>query len=173
MNMNTHTHTHTHIKMTVYDWIIEVGSFMALLYSFRPLLFFKSLGDTKIPIHYNIYGQVDGWGDREFLLLLPLLALVFYIGFSILSKHYKKFNYPVKVTAQNASSVYKLGARMMRHLKFFIILIFAYINNVSLSISMGNKNSLNGFVIIFLICSSLIIVFFFSIKIVKLRKSDI
>lgn len=173
MNMNTHTHTHTHIKMTVYDWIIEVGSFMALLYSFSPLLFFKSLGDTKIPIHYNIYGQVDGWGDRGFLLLLPLLALVFYIGFSILSKHYKKFNYPVKVTAQNASSVYKLGSRMMRHLKFFIILIFAYINNVSLSISMGNKNSLNGFVIIFLICSSLIIVFFFSIKIVKLRKSDI
>jgi hypothetical protein len=46
--------------------------------------------------------------------LFSLLALFFYVGLSFLERFYHKFNYPVKVTENNATTLYKLALGALR-----------------------------------------------------------
>lgn len=156
-------------RLSIWGWVIEICTIVALLLTFRPLCYFNHLNDIVIPNHYNILGHVDGWGDRFFLFLLPLLSLIFYVVFFILGKrYYKKLNYPIKITDQNASSIYKLGTRTMQYLSLFTISLFAYINNTSLAIAIGEKHNLNIFIVIGLICGLL---FAIVVQCIKMKKN--
>lgn len=116
-------------KRTLYDWILEVSSLIALVFALLPLFFYGDIGeDQLIPIHYNAHGEIDGWGDRSYLWNISLLTALFYAGFTILERYYKKFNYPIEITPDNANSLHRLGVRLMRHLKLLTTLMFAYIN---------------------------------------------
>lgn len=127
------------LKKTCYDRVSEALSILSVAAAFFPLLFYKQLGDGNIiPIHYNSAGEIDGWGSRCVLWILPLLALLFYIGFSFLEKYYKKWNYPIKITTGNAASVYRASVCLMRRLKLFCLIAFAYLNNSSLAVASGH-----------------------------------
>ncbi|MDR1056481.1 MAG: DUF1648 domain-containing protein [Prevotellaceae bacterium] len=152
-------------KRTTYDWILETVSVLALLWSFCPLLFYGRLDDeTLIPIHYNLDGEIDGWGERYFLWIIPLIALVFYIGLSVFEKYYKRSNYPYKTTEKNANYLYRQRVQLSRHLKFFSILIFAYLNNSSYAIATGNGSGLSKFIMIFLMAGLFISLIFFYVR---------
>jgi len=131
----------TYKKKTTYDKILEIVAIAALLGSFCPLLFYNTIAtDAVFPIHYNIDGEVDGWGGRSNLWSMPLIALAFYIGLSILQKYPKIYNYPCKVTAKNADYLYRMGVQLMRHIKVCVIIIFAYASN-DMYIGAINKSS--------------------------------
>ena len=152
-------------KRTTYDWILEIVSVLALLWSFYPLLFYGRLSDeTLIPIHYNLAGEIDGWGGRYFLWIIPLIALVFYIGLSVFEKYYKRSNYPYKVTEENANHLYRQRVRLSRHLKVFSLLIFAYLNNSSYAIAVGKGAGLSKFIMIFLMAGLFLSLIFFYLK---------
>jgi len=130
-----------HRKKTTYDKILEIVAVAALLVSFCPLLLYHTIHpDDVFPTHYNIAGEIDGWGGRSSLWLIPLIGLAFYIGLSILQKYPKIYNYPCKVTEQNANYLYRMGVQLMRHVKACFMIILAYANN---DMYMGaiNKNS--------------------------------
>ena len=115
-----------------YDRILEILSGASFIWALYPLLYWDELADTAIPIHFDIRGTADGWGGRSYLLILPIVAAVLFTGLSISEKYYKKFNYPVKVSDHNRNTLYRLGVRMMRHIKLEITFMFACINNLSL-----------------------------------------
>ncbi|MEG1635259.1 MAG: DUF1648 domain-containing protein [Rikenellaceae bacterium] len=157
-------------KCSKSNLIIEALSLFSLLLTFAPLFFYNSLCAGKpIPIHYNINGEIDGWGSSSFLFYLALLALVTYVFFSVIPKFPKFFNYPVKVTTDNAKQLSALATGMLLRLKFLVILMFAYINNISVYIAMGNDANFNVFVL-----SAFMIVIFatvavFFMKMMKLK----
>ncbi|MCL2510617.1 MAG: DUF1648 domain-containing protein [Bacteroidales bacterium] len=96
-----------HQSKTTYDKIVEVVAVAALLCAFYPLLFYNSIDSNALfPTHYNFAGEVDGWGDRTSLWIMPLIALVFYVGLSIVQKYPKIMNYPCKITEQNVDYHY-------------------------------------------------------------------
>lgn len=144
------------LKKTCYDRVSEALSAISLVAVFIPLLFYNQLGEGNIiPVHYNSAGEIDAWGNRSSLWILPLLALLFYIGFSVLEKYYKRWNFPIKITVGNAASVYRAGVSLVRRLKLFFLLIFAYLNNSSLAVALGydirwNRYILTGFLFILL-----------------------
>lgn len=152
-------------RRTVYDWVIEIISLASLLWSCYPLLFYNKLSnDVMIPIHYNLKGEIDGWGGRDFLWILPLIAIVLYIGLTLIEKNHKNANYPFKVTKENADFIYRLRIRLYRHLKLFSVLIFSYLNNSSYAIAIGNESDLNKFVMLFLMGGAFMSVAIFYIK---------
>lgn len=117
------------LERTRYDRMIEALSLLALASSVIPLFFYTELGPgVRIPVHFNHAGEIDGWAGRSFLWQLPLLSAVFYIGLTWWEKRYKRFRYPFRVdpSAPYAQPVYRLGVRMMRHLKLFLLLIFRF-----------------------------------------------
>src|SRR5665647_1280270 len=82
---------------------------------------------NTVPIHFNGAGDADGWGSRYVLIILPLLALVLFIGLSVISKYPYKFNYLVEITEENARKQYTNGRLLVSWLKLEIVLLFGYI----------------------------------------------
>lgn len=156
---------HTKPKRSIYFWILEIATLLSLIWCFYPLLHYNTLINTTIPIHYDINGEVNAWGSRSFLWFLPLLSLAMYIGISVLEKYYPKLNYPVKVTPENAVPLYRLTLSLLRHVKFFVILLFAYINNASLT----NEAGLNKLILWILVADIFIQLFIHIIKMLRLE----
>lgn len=81
-----------------------------------------------IPRHFNHEGKPDAYGSKYTMMLLPLLAIGSYIVFNFLYKRPHIFNYPVKITEENAERQYTLALEMMSALNAGIILSFFYIS---------------------------------------------
>jgi uncharacterized membrane protein len=80
-----------------------------------------------MPIHYNTSGEADGWGSKYVLIILPLVALALFIGFSILAKFPHKFNYLVQITTENAHNQYLNARLLLSWINLEIVLLFSYI----------------------------------------------
>ena len=156
-----------HQKRTTYDKILEIAAIVALLGACYPLLFYGTIdSNTLIPIHYNFAGEVDRWGDRSVLWIFPPIALLFYIGLSMLQKYPHTYNYPSKVTKENADYLYKMGVQLMRHIKVLTIFILAYLNNNTYTVAIGRGTGPNEYILYALIAGILLLVIIYSIKMV-------
>jgi uncharacterized membrane protein len=80
-----------------------------------------------IPIHYNAAGEADGFGDKTTILALPSIATLLFLGLTALNQHPHVFNYPSKITQENALIHYTNATRMIRVLKLVIVFIFGMI----------------------------------------------
>lgn len=150
-----------HIKISENNRIVEILSFLALLGVFFPLFFLSKMGEGEVlPIHFNIMGKADDWGVREFLWFLPLISVVIYTGLSFLGR------YSRKLKKQNGTT----RANLLCYMKLFVLLIFAYINNVSYLIATEKMVNLNSAVIIILLGGLFFTVLVFAIKIKKTTK---
>lgn len=159
------------LERTRYDWLLEILSLISLVVAFIPVLYYEQLGEGNIlPIHYNVSGEIDGWGDRSYILIFLLVATVFYIALSICERFYTKFNIPFKVTSNNATPVYKCCIRLVRHIKLVCIATFAYINITSLAIAMGKGNNLNKYVMMLLVLAMLALVVAYYIKLLTYKE---
>jgi uncharacterized membrane protein len=96
------------------------------------------LPDT-IPTHFNLKGEVDGYGNKSEILYLPVLATILVTLLSYLSKYPQIFNYPVKITQENASFQHKNAVNMIGTLKFSLVIVFSLITYMSY------RNALNGY----------------------------
>jgi uncharacterized membrane protein len=63
---------------------------------------FSSL-PAEIPTHFNIQGAVDRYGSKNTILFLPLLSLIIVCGLIFLTRFPHTFNYPTKITPENAA----------------------------------------------------------------------
>jgi uncharacterized membrane protein len=62
------------MKLTKYDWLsiaITVLLFASAIYAYPTL-------PDKIPIHWNAFGQVDGWGAPQTIFLFPVIVALVY-----------------------------------------------------------------------------------------------
>ena len=80
-----------------------------------------------IPTHYNGAGQVDGFGGKGYIFTWPLIATFLFTGLTILNKFPHVFNYPTNITADNALRKYTNATRLIRYLKFIIVIVFGLI----------------------------------------------
>lgn len=81
----------------------------------------------RIPSHFGVDGHPDGWSGKGSLLFLPILAVLFYTGLTLLERFPWIYNYPVEITEQNAAAQYKLSRLLLEWGKFAIITVFLYI----------------------------------------------
>jgi hypothetical protein len=157
---------------TFYDWVLEILSMVFLIASFYPLFHIGKLNDV-IPVHFNIYGEADGWGNRNTLCVIPLIAVIMYILLSGVEKYYKKFNYPVNpVKFKNekiTNTLYRMGIRLIRHLKLFAIMFFCYLSNVMFEVAVNKDDRLNMLALYLWLVGVLIMLLFFAIKMFRLK----
>jgi len=81
----------------------------------------------RIPTHFDLAGKPNGWGSPSSLLLLPVLALVLYLGMTLVSRFPSTFNYPVRVTAENRPRLQALSLEMIAWLKVELVCLFTWI----------------------------------------------
>jgi uncharacterized membrane protein len=114
------------IEMTISDKVVELIGWLTLLAIWILTITSYSNLSEIIPIHYNAAGQIDGFGEKANILILPLYATVFFVGLTILNKFPHIFNYPIKITQGNALTQYTNMTKMFRYLKLVIVLMFGF-----------------------------------------------
>lgn len=115
------------IKTTSTDIVIEILGWgvMGFLWWLAASNYY-SLPDT-IPVHFNAAGEVDRMGGKTSILILPVVVTVLFIGLTILIRHPHNFNYPVKITGENAYRQYSNAVMLLRVLKLIIVVVFTAI----------------------------------------------
>jgi uncharacterized membrane protein len=124
------------------DWVLEAIALLAIILTVMYLIVnYNSLPDT-LPRHYNLAGQPDGFGGKSILFGLPGIAIVIYLIMTIGLRFPHVFNYPFKITDENAESQYKNISKMIRILKTLIVLIFLYLTFATIQNGLGKMNGL-------------------------------
>lgn len=126
----------------------EVFSILLLLWSMYPILHYNKLPD-QIPVHYNFSGVADAWGSRSTILILPIIALVIYIGFTVLQRFPQIYNYPAGISEENKEKAHLRAVTAVRYLKFFTILILGYLSNRTYIIAVNDLKPELGSLFIF------------------------
>jgi uncharacterized membrane protein len=102
-------------------------SILILLFSFIYLFVKWSALPQTIAIHFNGSGEADGWGGKPILLIMPLIAIILFVGLTLLRKVPHQFNYMTTITDQNAPYQYKNSIYLLSWIKLELVAIFAYV----------------------------------------------
>jgi uncharacterized membrane protein len=124
-------------EFTYSDLVLEVlGGFTLALLWILTILNYASLPES-VPTHFNASGQVDDYGNKGSILLLPAVGTLIFAGITLLVRVPYIFNYPVAITEENAERQYRNAARMMRYMKFVVSFTFLIIQCRTIEIAEG------------------------------------
>ncbi len=148
----------------------RILSFIFLLTSFIPVLFWNRLIETKIPVHFNFAGEPDRWGDGVNIFLLPLFSCVLYVLMSCAARNPQLINYPMKVSKDERMKFFPYLVPCIQSLNVVLMIFLSYLSNGALIVGLGYWKTLPvvplytflGLIVLF------VVVFYW--KILSLRK---
>jgi len=115
------------VPLTTIDFTLEAIAILGIIsLSLLAVVSYSSFPD-RIPTHFDLKGRADDWGSRATVFLLPGISSVLYAGITILNMFPHTFNYPVKITEENAMQLYTKSTRIVRVLKVVVVLLFLFI----------------------------------------------
>lgn len=115
------------IKHNKLDTIAEVFCMILLIVTTLYTIYMYIQLPEKIPIHYNVAGVIDRYGNKLEIFILLIVTWVMYIGLSLVTRVPQFWNTGVSVTAENKDRVYRILKNMLKIIKMEIIVIFCYL----------------------------------------------
>jgi uncharacterized membrane protein len=83
---------------------------------------------ARIPTHFDISGQPNGWGTPGFLWFLPFVAAGVYLLLTVLgSIKFRRYNLPVPVTEANLPFIQEQTSEMLSWIKCEMLGLFVYL----------------------------------------------
>lgn len=127
--------TKSELVWDLIGYTFYLGSIIFLIFNWQAL-------PAEVPVHFNAVGEVDRWGSKIELLILPVLG-VFVAGLMHLFEKYPEtHNYPERIKEENAEEFYLISRKIMNQLKNICLIIFALISFESITIALGWENQL-------------------------------
>lgn len=131
------------IETTSFDKLLDRISFLFLFIQFLIVgLFYASLGDT-VPIRFDGAGEVSATGSRAAIFLVPVVSALLYVMFLYMYKKPHTYNYPIRITPENAAFHYKKAVRAMRYTNLIVMMMMAYITWSMASVGSGASSRIN------------------------------
>lgn len=94
---------------------------------------------ARVPRHFGLSGNPDGWGKRNGMLLLPLTAIGLYILMTVTSKYQRLINVPMAID-RDAPEVQRLLQSMSITLKMVVLFVFAYLEWADVNTALGRSS---------------------------------
>lgn len=139
------------IPLTNNDKTLEIIALIGIILIWAICLYYYSSLPETIPIHFNAAGNPDGFGNKNTLWLLPSITTALYIALTAISKIPHTFNYPVKITPENAPNQYRKAIQLLRIIKVVITIGFSYMVYESIQVALGNAQTTGLSSIVFLV----------------------
>jgi uncharacterized membrane protein len=155
------------LRLTTADKVLEFMGWCVVLLLWYVITVHYSKLPEIVPVHYNAEGKVDKFGPKSILLMLPLIATVLYIAMTIINRFPHQFNYPVKITEENALQQYTSASRLIRYLKFIVVVIFGIITFKSIPNAAATSEGLGTWFLPFVLISIFVPVIYYIIKSIK------
>ena len=94
------------IKKGKLDIILNVMCIVVLVSTTIFLITVWSKIPEKIPMHYDFSGNIDRWGTKAEIIILPIIAWSMYAFITTIEKFPQVWNTGVTVTEENKEQVY-------------------------------------------------------------------
>ncbi|TYB77353.1 DUF1648 domain-containing protein [Bizionia gelidisalsuginis] len=133
------------------DRIIEALTLLSLLFSFAFIAHHYSDLPDRVPAHFGLDGEVNRYDEKSMIWLVPMLLSAICFGVYKLNKHPYIYNYPVKITENNAEKQYRSSTKITRYINLSFSLICAVITYEMVTIALKNSTSFSLFSNYFLI----------------------
>ena len=127
---------------TGFDLLMDRLAWMGLLFLWiYTLIHYSQLPDT-IPSHYNFKGEVDDFGSKRIMWILPGILTVVVAGLTVLNRYPQIFNYPTTITEENAARQYSMATRLIRFLKLALVVFVIFIDTKITKSAHDNQSDL-------------------------------
>ena len=90
------------LEKSALDHAIEYTTFGLIIFSFVYTIIYYGNLPADIPMHFNHKGEVDSYGAKATIWILNFIALATVAGMHYLNRLPHIFNYPQKITEDNA-----------------------------------------------------------------------
>lgn len=99
----------------------------------------------RVPMHFNSAGEVDGWGSRLSIFLLPgiLGGTTLFILILAYKVPNEQLNIPFEVTEQNAAEHYALARLLLLVMGAAIAVVGAYLSWETLQTATGQREAIS------------------------------
>lgn len=131
-------------KDTLDLFVEATGVVLLLALIVLPIVFYSQLPE-KIPTHFGADGTADNYGSKDSIWFLPVIGTILFVGMFILNKHPHIFNYPTRITVDNAKRQYKNATKLIRFLNTTVVLVFTYITFSTINITLGKQEGLGTY----------------------------
>lgn len=118
------------------EWVWNIIGFILYFGSIILLTGVWSQLPAEVPAHYNAAGEIDRWGSKWELVILPGIGTFILILMTFLEKHPEWHNYPARLNESNAKQFYLYSRKMLNQMKNICLGIFAILLLESVSIAM-------------------------------------
>jgi len=115
------------LELEITDKLIDMASWLGLAFLWVFTITVYSDLPEIIPTHFDLSGQPNDYGSKMAIMFLPVIATLILIGLTVLNFYPHIFNYPAKITADNAAWQYRNATRMIRTLKMIIAFVFSLV----------------------------------------------
>ncbi len=123
------------------DWILEFVSAAALIGAASDVAMHWSLLPDRIPTHFGVSGNPDGWGGKNMLLLLLALTLAVAILLTVAESYQRLINIPISVDRESPR-VRGLLRSMVIVLKAVFTIVFVWMVDVTMRTALGEATGL-------------------------------
>ena len=130
------------VPLTPTERVLELVSVIGLLlHLFLVTQYWHTL-PARVPSHYGPSGKPDAWGGKGALVFLLAINVIVYVGMTIVARYPQIYNYPVRITQQNAQRQYLLARFLIGWIKTVVIWMFAYISWRTMQVALGRAEGL-------------------------------
>jgi len=91
----------------------------------------------EVPGHFNGAGEVDRWGTKIELFILPFIGVFLWVLLSLLEKAPHMHNYPARLNENNVKAFYLNSRKTLNEIKNLCLIIFAVISFQMVRIAIG------------------------------------
>lgn len=109
------------------DKVVNIISICLLVFLWAFSIWLYINAPEKVPMHFNGSGNVDGYGSKISILLLPLIGTLAFLLLQFLSSKPHIFNYPFTITKVNYEMAYKNAVGMLKIQKVLLLILFSAI----------------------------------------------
>lgn len=96
----------------------------------------------EVPRHFNGAGEVDRWGTKIELFILPFIGVFLWILLSLLEKAPHMHNYPARLNENNVKAFYLNSRKTLNEIKNLCLIIFAVISFQMVRIAIGEVETI-------------------------------
>ncbi len=125
------------LNLTTADFFLFTATFIVNAALWWYIIDIYTSLNSEIPTHYSLEGGIDSTGAKSTIFILPAVSLVTNLLLYIISFFPHTFNYPVKITEQNAAHQYRLGVNLVRWLGFILSVFFAFVTYMTVQTAAG------------------------------------
>lgn len=109
------------------DRIYEVVGFVAVLAGFGLVAVAYGSLPEDVPRHFGFDGEPTAYSSKGILWLLPSVGAAIYACLHWFKRRPDRFNYPMEVTAQNATALYQISFGLITRLNTITALLILFI----------------------------------------------